>query len=555
MENETVHRRRWLILGVLVVCLLVVILDNTILNVALKTIQADLGATQSQMEWAINSYTLVFAGLMFSAGVLGDRFGRRRFLIIGMIVFGLASVASAFADTPGQLIATRALMGIGAAMVQPQTLSVITNVFDPSERGKAIGIWASFSGIGIAIGPVTGGLLLEHFWWGSVFLVNVPFVLVGVVAIALVVPESKDPSPGRIDPFGVLLSIAGLSLLVYGIIHGGETTEWGSPAVLAPILGGIALVGLFVYVEARSSHPSLDVTLFKNAAFSAGAVSLGLVFFAMQGATFFLAYFWQAVRGYSPLEAGLLVVPVAVGIALAAPRSAKMAKRFGTRAVVAFGMTLVGLALGTYTFVGRDTPVWVIEIIVFALGFGMGNTMAPATEAVMSAVPRTKAGAGSAVNNTVRMVGGALGVAIMGSLLSASYRSHLGDAVDVLPAAARDDAGESIGGALEAAGRLAGEAPSAALALVESAKDAFVDAMHLTAVGSAVVAWLGAVVALLFLPKRRRTPTDTGRGAAGAEAAEPGGDAVAESEPPAAGVADLKDHRSGSAVSEDEAKV
>ncbi|WP_344648027.1 MFS transporter [Cryptosporangium japonicum] len=531
MDAQTVHRRRWLILGVLVVCLLVVILDNTILNVALKTIQADLGATQSQMEWAINSYTLVFAGLMFSAGVLGDRYGRRLFLLVGMVVFGLASVASAFASTPGQLIGTRALMGIGAALVQPQTLSVITNVFDPSERGRAIGIWASFSGIGIAIGPVTGGLLLEHFWWGSVFLVNVPFVLVGVVAIALVVPESKDPSPGRIDPFGVLLSIAGLSLLVYGIIHGGETTEWGSPAVLGPILGGIALVALFVFVEVRSSHPSLDVTLFRNPAFSAGAVSIGLVFFAMQGATFFLAYFWQAVRNYSPLEAGLLVVPVAVGIALAAPRSAKMAQRFGTRVVVAFGMTLVGTALGAYTFVGRDTPIWVIEIIVFALGFGMGNAMAPATEAVMSAVPRARAGAGSAVNNTVRMVGGALGVAIMGSLLSASYRSHLGDAVDVLPAAARDDAGESIGGALEAAGRLVATAPSSArdaLALVEAAKDAFVDAMHLTAVGSAVVAWLGAIVAVLFLPRRQRASSVDAAGTGPSEpddaAEEPSGE-------------------------------
>ncbi|WP_170323997.1 MFS transporter [Cryptosporangium phraense] len=349
---------------------------------------------------------------------------------------------------------------------------------------------------------MTGGLLLEHFWWGSVFLVNVPFVIVGVVAIALIVPESKDPSPGRIDPFGVLLSIAGLSLLVYGIIHGGETNDWGSPAVLGPVLGGIALVALFVIVEARSSHPSLDVTLFKNAAFSAGAASIGLVFFAMQGATFFLAYFWQAVRDYSPLEAGLLVVPVAVGIALAAPRSAKMAARFGTRVVVAFGMTLVGFALGAYSFVGRDTPIWVIEIVVFALGFGMGNAMAPATEAVMSAVPRARAGAGSAVNNTVRMVGGALGVAIMGSLLSASYRTNLGDAVDVLPSAARDGAGESIGGALEAAGRLAASAPRDALALVESAKDSFVDAMHVTAVGAALVAWLGAIVAFMFLPRR-----------------------------------------------------
>ena len=264
MEKETVHARRWWILGVLVISLLVVILDNTILNVALKTIQEDLGASQADVEWAVNSYVLVFAGLLFTWGVLGDRFGRKRMLLLGLLAFGLTSALTAFSQGSGQLIAFRALMGIGGAAVLPQTLSIITNVFEPAERGKAIGVWAGFSGAAIALGPITGGFLLEHFWWGSIFLVNVPIVAVGLVLVFLVVPESKDPTPGGVDPLGVLLSIAGLVLLVYGIIKGGQDNEWSSPLVLGTMLGGLALLAVFAVVERRSPHPALDITLFRN---------------------------------------------------------------------------------------------------------------------------------------------------------------------------------------------------------------------------------------------------------------------------------------------------
>ena len=526
MDAETIHARRWGILGVLMVCLVVVILDNTILNVALKTIQQDLSATQSDMEWAINSYTLVFAGLMFTAGVLGDRFGRKRLLLIGMILFGAASALTAWSDSSAWLITNRALMGIGAALIQPQTLSILQNVFEPAERGRAIGIWAGVSGAGIALGPVTGGLLLEHFWWGSVFLINVPIALVGAIAIVLVVPESADPNPKRLDPLGVVLSIAGLVLLVYGIIKGGEHGEWMTVQVLGTILGGIAILALFVWSQWRSSHPALDVTLFRKPAFSASTVALALTFFAMMGTTFFLTYYWQVVRGFAPLKAGLLVVPVSIGMAIMAPRSSKLVERFGARAVVATGMVVTAGVFLTYTQIEQHTPVWAVELLLLVWGFGGGMVMAPATTVTMSAVPREKAGVGSAVTNTVRMVGGSLGVAILGSVLSAVYRGRLDGAVDVLPQGLREEASESIGGTVGAIAKVAGQVQSGALpksaaaplpTLADTANSAFLHAMHtavLISVGAALVA---AIIARVWLPGKMSAQVTVTAPVAGAE--------------------------------------
>ena len=512
MEQKTVQARRWYILGVLVICLLVVILDNTILNVALKTIQQDLNASQSDMEWAINSYVLVFAGLLFTFGVLGDRFGRRRILMIGMLVFGSTSALTAFSHSSGQLIAARALMGIGGAMVQPQTLSIITNVFEPRERGKAIGIWAGFSGLAVAIGPVTGGFLLEHFWWGSVFLINVPIVLVGLVGIALMVPESRDPRPGRIDPLGVLLSIAGLVLLVYGIIKGGQSNEWAGVQVWGTMLLGVALLAAFVLAERRSSHPSLDISLFRNPAFSAGTAAIGFTFLGMMGSTFYLAFYLQLARGYSPLQAGLCLVAVAIPLMIGAARSGQMSQRFGPRVVATVGLLLVTVSYLGYVFVDQNTPLWVIELQMAVMGLGMGNVMAPATNVVMGAVPREKAGSGAAVNNTIRQVGGAFGVAILGSILAASYRGRFGPAGDALPVQTRgDDVAESVGGTFAAIGRTVaavarGELPQQALAAVPGVQrasiDSFIGAMHVTSIVAAGFTLLGALVVAAFLPGR-----------------------------------------------------
>ena len=499
MGERTVHDRRWWILGTMVLSMLVVVLDNTILNVALKTIQQDLHATQSQLEWAVNSYSLVFAGLLFTYGVLGDRFGRKRFLVLGLTVFGLASALSAFSPSPGWLIAGRALMGVGGAAVLPSTLAIISNVFEPAERGRAIAVWAGATGIAIALGPITGGALLAHLWWGSVFLVNVPVVLVAVASIVWLVPESRDPSPQALDPVGVVLSIAGLVGLVYGIIKGGQTTQWGSAAVLVPLLGGLALLAVFVAVERRSSHPALDVTLFRNPAFSAACAATTLAFFALFGATFFLSFYLQYARGYTALQAGTRLLPVALAIMFFAPRSAKLVQRLGAKRVCATGLGLVATSFAGYLLVDARTSIWWVELLLLLQGAGMANVLAPATESIMSTLPRERAGSGSSVNNTVRQVGGALGVAVLGSVLSASYRSHVEGALTTLPAAARDTAAESIGGLQLVAERLA---PAAREQLLAAGRGAFIDAMHVTALGSALVALLGAVVVAIWLPGR-----------------------------------------------------
>jgi DHA2 family integral membrane protein (MFS transporter) len=554
MDAETIQKRRWAILSVLVLCLLVVILDNTILNVALKTIQEDLNASQSQMQWAVDSYALVFAGLLITAGVLGDRLGRRKVLIFGMAAFGTTSALCSFAGSSTELILFRALMGIGAAAVQPQTLSIIQNVFEPRERGKAIGIWAGASGVAIALGPITGGALLKYFWWGSIFLVNVPIVIVALVAIYFLVPDSKDPKPGRLDPGGVLLSVVALVVLVYGVIEGGDSNNWLQWNTSGAIVLGVALLALFVWLQSRSTHPTIDVSLFKNRHFSAGATAIALTFFALMGATFYLAYFLQAVRGYTPLAAGVALIAVAAAVMIAAPLSSRLSVRFGPRLVTGFGLLLFGLAMASYFFVRQSTPQWVIEIQMFSMGTGMGMTMSPATNAIMSAVPREKAGAGSAVNNTVRQVAGALGVAILGSILAVVFRGQLGASTPADLAARLDqptavvaqlpknlqvrplvsgDTSQKSAQALQGRAALATNispaqlqaqkaADTAALdGFVEQSKTSFITGMHTASLVAGLAGLIGSIVAFLFLPSRREFAASTASVPSGAAKPEP----------------------------------
>ncbi|MFI1619924.1 MFS transporter [Streptomyces lydicus] len=500
---DRIHRRRWAILYTLMLSLLIVVLDNSILNVAMKTIATPrptgLGATQSELEWAINAYTLVFAGLLFTSGLLGDRLGRKKVLLFGLAVFGAGSVLAAFAGSPAQLIAFRAVMGLGGAFVMPATLAVLMNVFERDEQPRAIGIWAGGVGLAIAIGPIAGGLLLDRFWWGSVFLVNVPIVLIALTAMLILVPDSRDPAPGRMDPVGVLLSVVGLVLLVYGIIKGGQLADFTDPQVVGTVAGGLVVLGVFVVHQKRSDHPSIDIGYFRKPAFSAAVAAIALVFFSLMGVTFFIVFYVQSVRGYSPLQAGLLILPLAAAQLIFAPRARLAVDRFGARAVCTFSMFVVADTMVGLLLLDTDTPLWVMEALFFLQGAGMAHIMPPVTVAIMQSLPREKAGSGSALNNVFRQVGGTLGVAVLGSLLSTTYRDRIQgrlDALPGLPAAARHAAGESIEATL---GLAAGMGP-AGRPLAAAADRAFLHAMHVTALGSAAVSIVGALVVLAFLP-------------------------------------------------------
>ncbi|MFI6446564.1 DHA2 family efflux MFS transporter permease subunit [Kitasatospora sp. NPDC050543] len=516
--SEAIHRRRWAILGTLVLALLVVVLDNSILNVAMKTIASPapvgLGASQSDLEWSINSYTLVFAGLLFTAGLLGDRFGRKKSLLAGMLVFGLGSLLSALATSPGELIGYRAVMGLGGAFVMPATLAIIMNVFERSEQPKAIGIWAGAVGLAIAIGPITGGALIEHFWWGSVFLVNVPIVLVALVAMALLVPDSRDPRPGRLDPLGVLLSVIGLVALIYGIIKGGELADLTAPAAWVPVLIGVLALVAFVVHEKRTDHPALDVGWFRNRVFSASVTVIGLVFFALMGVSFFGVFYTQSVRGYSALQAGVLMLPLAVAQLLFAPRARLVVDRFGVRATCAGGMALIAVAFLGYLLLGVTTPIWVLVVLGFLMGAGMAHVMPPVTVAIMGSLPREKAGAGSALNNTFRQVGGSLGVAVLGAVLSTVYRDGVSDRLDQLPAGLRDKAGESLEATLGVAAKLGPKGAE----LVGPAQESFIHAMHVVAGVSAGVTAVGVLLAWFLLPGK---PTAQGAAPAAAPGTAP----------------------------------
>ncbi|MFE1328624.1 MFS transporter [Streptomyces sp. NPDC058735] len=505
---EAVHRRRWAILGVLMLSLLIVVLDNSILNVAIKTISTPaptgLGATQSELEWAINSYTLVFAGLLFTAGLLGDRLGRKKVLLGGLAVFGVGSALAAFSGSPVELITFRAVMGVGAAFVMPATLAVLMNVFEREEQPKAIGVWAGGVGLAIAIGPITGGVLLDHFWWGSVFLVNVPIVLLALALMLWLVPDSRDPDPGRVDPVGVVLSVVGLVLLVYGIIKGGRLADFTDATVLGTIGAGLAVLVAFVVLEKRSDHPSLDVTYFRDKVFSAAVAAVALVFFALMGVTFFSVFYTQSVRGYSPLQTGLLLLPLAAAQLIFAPRVRLLVDRFGDRATTTAGMLVLAATLAAFATLDADTPLWILEVVFFLMGAAMAHIMTPVSVLILQALPREKAGSASALSNTFRQVGGALGIAVLGSVLSAAYRTEVEDELTALPPALRHTAGESIEATLGVAAKLGPQGK----ALVVPAQDAFLHAMHVTALWGAGVALAGAAVVALFLPGRRRAPQE-----------------------------------------------
>ncbi|MFD3697136.1 MFS transporter [Streptomyces sp. NPDC058646] len=467
---------------------------------ALKTL-ADpvegLGATTNQLQWSISSYTLIFAVMLFTGGVLGDRYGHRRLLLIGTALFAASSLWAGVSTSPAELITARGAMGVGSALIMPATLSLISAVFDARERAMAIAIRSGSSGLAIAAGPLVGGALLERFWWGSVFLVNLPLAAVTVAGAWLLLPAARNSSRTKLDPLGVLLSTTGLLAVVYGLIEGGHRNEWTSLGVLGPVLGGLVVLVVFVLVELRVSSPSLDVRLFRNAPFTGATVSVMLTYFSLSGAMFYTAFYLQGVREQTPFEAGLNLLPVAVGVLTGAPLSAGLVRRFGLGPVVSLAMLAAAGTFLAYVGIDADTPMPWFWLLLGVQGAAMGAAMAPTTEAVMAVLPADRTGAGSAVNNSMRQIGGVLGVAVLGPLLTSVYRSDIAPSLAGLPG----PAAEAAGGSAEAARQVAAELGRPQL--VADAADSFVHAMHVASVLGAAVAALGAVVVLAAFRGRR----------------------------------------------------
>jgi DHA2 family multidrug resistance protein-like MFS transporter len=492
-EDPAIHARRWFLLGVMCLSLVMVVMGVSGLNTAIPSIQRDLEATATDLQWIFDSYAIVFAGLLLTAGALGDRFGRKRALVFGLAVFGIGAVIGTFANTSSAVIVSRSVMGLGAAFVMPSTLSLLTSIFPPHERRKAIALWAGFAGAGGALGPLIVGFLLTDWWifpahwWGSTFLVNMVAAAVVLVVVVVLAPESKDEQVTPLDPLGAVLSLVGLASLLFAIIEG-PTKGWSStPVVGGFAVGTVALVA-FVAWELHTEHPMLPMRFFRERGFSIGSGVITFAFFVMFGFFFLVGQYVQFVRGYSPLEAGLALMPFAFMLILIAPRSAVLGERFGLNAVVVTGFIGMTVGFALFTLVDADSSYWEILVGLIVLGGSMAITAAPATGAIMSSVPLNRAGVGSAVNDTSREVGGALGIAVLGSIATSSYRSSVD--VSALPAEAAAAAGESVGAAVQVASDLRG--PQGA-ALVEQAGVAFTDAFNTTMAAGAIVAVLSAI--------------------------------------------------------------
>ncbi|GAB2736939.1 MFS transporter [Salinifilum aidingensis] len=518
-----VYRHRWITLLVLCLALSATMLANTSLGVALPYLAQDLRASMAQQQWFNNAYALVFAGLLFTTSALADRYGRKGMLQAGMVVFGLASAyVWLFVDSSAEMIAARGVLGLGAAMIMPVTLSILTSVFPSHERTKAVSMWAAVSGGGTALGPVLAGLLLEVSTWHAVFAINIPVVAVGVLAGIPYVPKhqgSRDATLGGIDVPGAVLSTAGITLVVYALIQAQEV-GWTAPLTWILVALGLVLVALFVLWERRVSDPMLDISLFRNTGFSAAAVALTLVFFAMVGVFFSLSQTLILVFGYSPLTASASMLPMSVVMVLIAPQVPKIVRRFGPRATIASGMVLAAAGMAVLSTLGVDSgyPHFLAGLALTSLG--MSVAMAPATDQLMANVPRHRAGMGSATNDVTREVGASLGVAVLGSVLGSSYASHLGDAVAGLPQRLQDLASESLPGGLAVAQQLG----QRGLALADRVVHAWMDGLHVAHLVGAGLILVAAAVAWLWLPVH--APAQDAAPDEGGDGAGPGGAAA-----------------------------
>ncbi|MBV9285714.1 MAG: MFS transporter [Acidimicrobiia bacterium] len=487
--------RRWGTLSILCLSLLMVVVGNTALNVAIPTLVRDIKATDTQLQWIVDAYSLVFAGLLLTAGALGDRFGRKGALTIGLCIFGTGSFLAGISDTPNQLIVCRAIMGMGGAFVMPATLSILTNVFPVHERARAIAIWAGVAGAGGAIGPITSGFLLAHFHWGSVFFINLPLIAIALVGGKLLVPTSRDPNRLPLDPVGSLLTIVGLASLLYGIIEA-PIKGWSDAHTIASFALAVVVLGEFAIWEWRNPHPMLDLNFFKRKRFTGGATAITLVFFGMFGMFFLITQYLQFVKGWTPLGAGVRLLPFAVVMMFTAPTSARIAERVGTKRTVALGLAIaaVGLFVASRLQVNSAYGLLVVAFAVMALGMAM--TMPSSTASILSSLPMGKQGVGSAVNDTTRELGGALGVAVLGSIFATRYTSALGS-LSHLPKAAQEAARSSVGGAIEVGHRIGG---AAGTEFVNTAKHAFVHGQSMAFLLAAGVALAASFLIWRIMP-------------------------------------------------------
>jgi len=489
-------RTRWWALGALAVAMLTIGLDTTVLNVAVPTLATDLSASTDQLQWFSTAYTLVLAAALLPAGMLGDRFGRKRLLVGALVLFGAASAACAYATSSGQLITARAVLGLGAALMMPLSMAVLPVLFpDRGERARALTIWVTSTAIGLPLGPIVGGWLLDTFWWGSVFLINVPLVVVGVTAVAVLVPESRSETPRSLDLIGVALSSAGLLGLTYGFIAVGQD-GWTDARALGSMLGGVAVLAGFVAWQGRVAHPLIDLGLFRESAFTWGTLLSTLVNFALFGLIFAMPQFFQAVQGTDALGSGLRLLPMIGGMVVGTRLAERVAARAGAPAVIAVGSGLLAAALAVGATTGVHTSFGVTAVWVTLLGIGLGLAMPTAMSAAVGTLSAERSGAGSALIQALRQVGGTIGVAVLGTVLSSGYRARL-DTRD-LPAGTAGTVRQSVSAGVATAERL-GLHP-----LLDSVRGAFVHGMDMMLVASAGLAGLGALLAIVLLPKRTR---------------------------------------------------
>ena len=492
---DTGHPRKGQILAIMCSCLILVVAGVSSLNIAIPSIINDLEPTSTQTLWIVDAYALVFAGLLLPAGAIGDRYGRKEALLVGLAIFAAAAIWSSYAGDPTALIIARGSMGIGAALMMPATLSILLDVYPVHERAKAIAVWSGFAGAGGAIGIIAGGALLEKFWWGSVFFINVPIAAVAALLIALFVPTSRDAEERPLDLIGSLLSIGGLGSLVFGIIEGGDK-GWAQAATIGWFVASAVFLTLWIVYESRIEFPMLEPALFRQRQFSLGALTISAAFAVMFGMFFVITQYFQFGQGHSPLQAGVRNLPFAVTMVAIAPRSPAIAQRLGKRGVIVLGLGIQAVGFGVLATVGLTTPYIVVAIGLALAAAGMAMLMPAASEAIVSSLPPSKAGVGSAVNDTTREVGGALGIAVLGTLLASGFRSSMADATEGLPPELAEIAEDGIGGAFAIAERTGNPG------LIEAAQNAFVDGMGLAFWTSCGLGVATAVTLFLLYPKK-----------------------------------------------------